>query len=86
MSRKSTKTGLFVAGVFPAIFIILAVLSSLMPGCSIGGSGGPASGCFVLGISFNWLINFATLAALISIFTVPIGLLICFIGVFWMDD
>ncbi len=85
MSRNSLKAGLIVAAICPAVFIVTAGLSSLMPGCSLGGSGGPAHGCAVLGISFDWLIGFATPAFVYSFFTVPIGLLICFIGSFIAD-
>lgn len=85
MSKKIIKVGFFIAGTFPAIFIVLAVLSALIPGCSLGGSGGPAFGCKVLSISFNWLIGFATPAFVISFFTVPIGLLILLIGAIWLD-
>jgi hypothetical protein len=85
MSRGSFKAGLIIAAICPAVFIITAALSLLMPGCSLGGSGGPAGGCAVLGVSFNWLIGFATPAFVFSFFTVPIGLFIVFVGAFFSD-
>jgi len=83
MTNKITKVGMFIAAVFPLAFVILAGLSALIPGCVPGGSGGPAYGCFVLGISLNWLINFVTLSFVISFFSVPIGLLVCLVGSFF---
>jgi hypothetical protein len=80
MAKTVIKVGLVVAGIFPSIFIVLVGLSALMPGCSLGGSGGPAFGCKLLGISFDWLIGWATPAFVISFFTVPIGLLTFLIG------
>ena len=81
-SGKFVRTGVFIAAFFPLVFLLLAGISLLIPGCTIGGSGGPAFGCKVLGISLNWLITFATPAFVFSFFAVPIGLLICLIGAF----
>ena len=82
-SRMIVRAGVFIAASFPVVFLLLAALSSLIPGCTIGGSGGPAFGCRVLGISIDWLVTFATPAFVFSFFTVPIGLLICLGGSFW---
>lgn len=77
MRRKLFKAGLIVAGICPVVFFVLAGLSSLLPGCTPGGSGGPAFGCYFLGMNLNWLINFVTPAFIFSFFTVPAGLLLC---------
>jgi len=82
MSNKTITVGLLIAAAFPLTFAVLAGLSSLIPGCVPGGSGGPAYGCLVFGISLNWLINFVTLTFVISFFSVPIGILICLVGAF----
>ena len=83
MSKKLSKAGLIIAGFCPAIFVLLALLSILIPGCVIGGSGGPAFGCHILGISFDWLITWATPAFVFSFFTVPIGVLVTLVASFW---
>jgi hypothetical protein len=85
VSTKIVRAGAFIAAIFPAVFLLLAGFSSLISGCTIGGSGRPAFGCKVLGISFNWLITFATPAFVFSFFTVPLGLLVCLVGAFWPD-
>jgi hypothetical protein len=85
MFNKVIKAGLLIAGIFPLVFLLLAGLSSLIPGCTIGGSGGPAFGCQVLGVGFDWLITWATPAFVFSIFTVPIGLLVALVGAFLPD-
>lgn len=48
----------------------------LIPGCT-GGSGGPASGCYLFGsIDLNWLAQLGVVAFVGSFFTVPAGVLI----------
>jgi hypothetical protein len=73
--------GLVIAALGPLLFGALALFAQLMPGCVIGGSGGPAYGCTLIGVSFNWLITWATPMFVISFFTVPIGVLITVGGV-----
>lgn len=76
MAGRTVIAGLIVAVAGPLIFGVLALLSLLMPECVLGGSGGPAYGCKLVGISFNWLISWATPVFVLSFFTVPAGLLI----------
>lgn len=76
------KAGVFIAVSCPLVFGVLTGLSLLIPGCVIGGSGGPAFGCQVLGISFNWLISWATPAFVFSFFSIPIGVLVGVVGSF----
>lgn len=82
---KLFKAGLIVAGICPVVFFALAGLSSLLPGCVPGGSGGPAFGCYFLSMNLNWLISFVTPAFTFSFFTVPIGLLLCLVSAFLPD-
>ncbi|MES3024547.1 MAG: hypothetical protein V4857_23510 [Pseudomonadota bacterium] len=77
-----TKFGLILAGLFPIIAFIILSLGSLLPGCNLGGSGGPASGCQLIGIDISALIGFGTTAFVLSFFAVPIGLIIAVIGAF----
>jgi hypothetical protein len=70
------NVGLIIAAFGPLMFAALALFAQLMPGCVLGGSGGPAYGCTLIGVSFNWLISWATPMFVISFFTVPIGVLI----------
>lgn len=69
------------ASICPRILFVLGGLSTLIPGCNLGGSSGPASGCLVIGISLNGLFTWATVAFVASFFTVPIGLIICLVGI-----
>lgn len=69
------RTALAITAFFPLLFVLLAAFSQLMPGCSLGGSGGPAYGCSLFGIGFNWLVGLATPAFVISFFTVPLGVI-----------
>jgi hypothetical protein len=81
MAARIVIVGLGIAALGPLTFWALAQFSQVMPGCVIGGSGGPAYGCTLMGVSFDWLITWATPIFVISFFTVPIGLLIAGAGV-----
>jgi hypothetical protein len=82
-TSKIVSAGVLIAALFPVVFLLLVGFSLLIPGCTLGGSGGPAFGCKVLGFSVNWLITLATSAFVFSFVTVPIGLFICFFGSIW---
>lgn len=77
-----TKFGLILAGLFPLLAVLVLGLGSIIPGCSIGGSSGPAAGCRLIGFDISDLITFGTLAVIVSFFTVPLGAIIACIGVF----
>lgn len=81
MAGRIVIAGLVIAALGPLTFGALAFFAQLMPGCVIGGSGGPAYGCTLIGVSFNWLITWVTPMFVISFFTVPIGTLIAGAGV-----
>jgi hypothetical protein len=72
--------GAFIAVTGPLIVAALGALSTQLPGCSIGGSGGPAYGCRLAGTDIDALIGLVTPAFVISFFTVPAGLLLILIG------
>jgi len=76
-------TGLLAAVLLPVFAGLLLGLASLMPGCHGGGSSGSAmAGCTLGGFSFNGLLELLTPAILLSFVTVPVGLLLCLIGLF----
>lgn len=79
---------LFIAGVLLAIFfpLVSAITGALhmLMGCSGGGSSGPVGGCSLLGLQFNFPANLATPAAVVSFVTVPLGLLLCILGLIVM--
>lgn len=74
------KSGLILAGLFPMLAVLLLGLGAIIPGCNLGGSGGPASGCDLIGVDFSGLVGLGTYAFVISFFTVPLGGLIALIG------
>lgn len=80
MPLKVVIAGVVVAALCPMTFGALLLFAQSMPGCNIGGSGGPAGGCSLWGVSFNWLISWVTPLFVISFFTVPIGVLIAGVG------
>lgn len=76
-------TGFIVAILLPVCAGLLLGLSSLMPGCHGGGSSGSAmSGCELGGFDLNWLLELLTPAILLSLLTIPVGLLLCLVGLF----
>jgi hypothetical protein len=76
-------TGILVAALLPLVAGLLLGLSSLMPGCHGGGSSGsPMSGCVLGGFDLNWLLELLTPAILLSLLTVPVGLLLCLVSLF----
>lgn len=76
-------TGLIVAILLPVCAGLLLGLSSLMPGCHGGGSSGSAmSGCELGGFNLNWLLELLTPSMLLSLVTIPVGLLLCLVGLF----
>ena len=80
MLRRIVIAGLLVALVCPAIAAVGLWSTHFMPSCT-GGSSGPASGCLLAGVSFNWLVQLSTPAFLASFVTVPVGALIALCGV-----
>ena len=90
LERKGQRTlnaGTAVAILFPVVTAVGLVAHNLM-GCSGGGSSGPVTGCHILGLQTNFPANLATLAAVISFFTVPIGFVIGIVGLVkmaWAD-
>lgn len=76
-------TGFIVAILLPVCAGLLLGLSSLMPGCHGGGASGSAmSGCELGGFDLNWLLELLTPAILLSLLTIPVGLLLCLVGLF----
>ena len=76
-------TGLIVAMLLPVCAGLLLGLSSLMPGCHGGGSSGSAmSGCELGGFNLDWLLELLTPSMLLSLVTIPVGLLLCLVGLF----
>lgn len=76
-------TGLIVAILLPVCAGLLLGLSSLMPGCHGGGSSGSAmSGCELGGFNLDWLLELMTPSMLLSLVTIPVGLLLCLVGLF----
>jgi len=82
-SRTLVIVGLVIGGLCPLTTALLIGVSLLMPGCSLGGSGGPAYGCHVGSFSLDWLIGLVTPAFVLSFFTAPAGLLFCLVGAIW---
>jgi hypothetical protein len=75
--------GAIVALAGPMLFMVLGGLSAQLPGCVIGGSGGPAYGCRLAGFDIDGLIGLVTPAFVISFITVPAGLLLVLLGALW---
>ncbi len=75
----ATRLGLFIALCCPFVLLVAGLLWPLMPGCQAG-SIGPASGCVLLGVNLNWLMNLFVLAFLGAFFLVPLGLVIYALG------
>ena len=69
------RIGLFIAAVCPAILLLAGTLWLFMPNCQAG-SIGPASGCTLLGLNLNWLMNLFVLAFMGAFLLVPIGLVL----------
>ena len=79
MSRWLFKIGLLCFGV-PIVALLGISSMALMPGCT-GGSSGPASGCYLLGmINLNWFVQLGVVAFVGSFFAIPIGLLLILLG------
>lgn len=74
------RFGFILAGLFPLLALLLLGLGALIPGCNLGGSGGPASGCNLIGADVSPLVGLGTYAFVISFLTVPLGGLIALIG------
>lgn len=81
-SRKVLlATGLAVGVSLPVFAGILLGLTTLMPACHGGGSSGsPMSGCVLAGIDLNPLLDLLTPAILLALVTVPVGVVLCLIG------
>lgn len=77
--RRTTIAALIVGLSCPLSFGIGLALSVFMPNCEWAASA-PAGGCFLFGINLNWLITVSTVAFVGSFFSIPLGLLIAFIG------
>jgi len=80
MPRRIVIAGLLIGLVCPAIAAAGLWSMHFTPGCT-GGSSGPASGCYLVGVNFNWFVQLATLAFLASFFTAPVGALVTLCGV-----
>jgi hypothetical protein len=76
-----TRIGLFTALACPAFLLVVGVLWLFMPNCRAG-SIGPATGCTLLGLNLNGLMNLFVLAFVGAFFLVPLGLGIYAIGRF----
>ena len=77
--RRTTVAALMVGLSCPLLFGIGLALSVFMPSCQWAASA-PAGGCFLFGINFNGLITVSTIAFVGSFFSIPLGLVIAFIG------
>ena len=77
-----TKFGLILAGFFPLYAVLALGLGSQLPGCNLGGSGGAASGCYLLGIDLSIAVQYGTVSLLASLLAVPVGAIIALIGLF----
>jgi hypothetical protein len=80
VAGRITIAGLVIAAFGPLTLGLLMRFRQLMPNCVLGGSVGPTEGCTLLGVSFDWLISWATPMLFISFFTVPIGAVIASAG------
>lgn len=49
-------------------------MSGLIAGCNVGGSGGPASGCYLFGLNLNWFADSSVVVLVGSMVTIPVGL------------
>jgi hypothetical protein len=80
-SQSLQKLGLFLCVCLPLLAGSGLFLSALIPGCNIGGSGGPASRCNLFGsISVNWFPQLMLTALVSCMFTVPLGVVLWLIG------
>jgi hypothetical protein len=75
MSTKLFVVGLVVGGSLPSLGILIYVACELL-GCNILERGG----CFVFGLNLDPILALGTTALINSIFTVPLGLLLCLLG------
>lgn len=71
--------GAVIAAAGPAL-ALLSGLASQLPGCSAGISGGPAQGCRLAGVDIDGLVSVVMPAFLLSVVTVPAGLLLMLLG------
>lgn len=79
MARKLVTIGVLSAAIFPFVCIVGLVANSAM-GCTGGGSSGPVAGCHLLGMEFNFIAALAMPAFVASFVTVPVGILLAFVG------
>jgi len=79
IGRRIFVSGLAIAAFFPAVSAFGLAAHELM-GCHGGGSSGPVGGCRMFGVEFNGFAAVATPAFVASFFTVPIGVLVCIVG------
>ena len=75
----TARIGLFIALICPFILLLAGGLWMFMPGCQAG-SIGPASGCTLMGVNLNRLMNLFVLAFIGAFFLVPLGVVIFAIG------
>jgi hypothetical protein len=79
MGGRLFFAGLVVALLMPAVcFVGLAAHWAM--GCTGGGSSGPVTGCHFFGVEFNFIASLATPAFVAAFFTVPLGALMCIVG------
>lgn len=79
MGGRLFIAGLVVALLMPAVCWIGFAAHSAM-GCTGGGSSGPVTGCHLFGVEFNLIASLATPAFVTAFFTVPLGALMCIVG------
>jgi hypothetical protein len=79
MGSRLFMAGLVVALLMPAVFLLGMGAHSAM-GCSGGGSSGPVTGCHLFGVEFNLIASVATPAFVAAFFSVPLGVLMCLVG------
>ena len=86
MPRLTIVFGLVICIACPLLAIIGIGSMHFMPGC-IGGSSGPAAGCILFGLNFNWLVQLGTVCFLGTFFAVPLGVLVilCGAAMQWLD-
>lgn len=74
MLDRLFRIGLFLSAGVPLLGFGGVLTSGLIAGCKVGGSGGPASGCFLFGLNLNWIADSSLVVLVGSMVTIPVGL------------
>jgi hypothetical protein len=82
MFDRLFRIGLFLSAGVPLLGFGGLLVSGLIPGCKVGGSGGAASGCYLFGLNLNWFVDSSLVVLFGSMFTVPVGLAIVMLTLF----